>query len=209
MFQVRIHGRGGQGVVTAADLLDATSLEISFPSLTIPGVGAFDFTDLAEITASDLGVFLSDLGRWVPEIGRGLELPLIDQNIASIFSDDFSSQLEGLVAAVQNADGEWAFDTVQEMIDLIRSVEKDQPLNTIQNVAEATATAVLGRMAAYTGKMVRWRDLMVDQKSPFYNLQVGPDPRDFERGLVQMPPEDVLPLPGDGGPIRDRAAPAA
>ena len=110
-------GTAHELAITAADLLDATSLEISFPSLTIPGVGAFDFTDLAEITASDLGVFLSDLGRWVPEIGRGLELPLIDQNIASIFSDDFSSQLEGLVAAVQNADGEWAFDTVQEMID--------------------------------------------------------------------------------------------
>ncbi len=99
--------------------------------------------------------------------------------------------------------------TVQEMVDLIRSVEKDQPLNTSRLVAEATATAVLGRMAAYTGKMVRWRDLMVDEKSAFYNLQVGPDPRAFETGTVQLPPEGVAPLPGDGGPIKDRAAPAA
>jgi len=99
--------------------------------------------------------------------------------------------------------------TVQEMVDLIRGVKTDKPLNTTLSVAESTATAVLGRIAAYTGKMVRWRDLMVDAKSPFYNLQVGPDPRDFERGMVQMPPEGVVPLPGDGGPIRDRATPAA
>ena len=99
--------------------------------------------------------------------------------------------------------------TVQEMVDLIRGVENDHPLNTIRPVAEATATAVLGRIAAYTGKVVRWRDLMVDASSPFYNLQVGPDPRDFEGGIVQMPAEGVAPLPGDGKPIRDKAVPAA
>jgi len=96
--------------------------------------------------------------------------------------------------------------TVQEMVDLIRSVEKDNPLNTTRVVAEATATAVLGRIAAYTGKMVRWRDLMVDPNSAIYSLQVGPDPRAFETGAVQVPPEGVVPIPGDGGPIRDKAA---
>ncbi len=94
---------------------------------------------------------------------------------------------------------------VQEMVDLIRSVEKEQPLNTSLLVAEATATAVLGRIAAYTGKMIRWRDLMVDSNSPYYNLQVGPDPRAFETGGVKMPPEGAAPLPGDGSPIKDKA----
>ena len=110
-------GTAHELVITAADLLDATSLEITFPALTIPGVGAFDFSDLAEITASDLGVFLDDLTRWVPEIGRSLELPLIEQNIAGIFSDDFLNQIDALVDALKNADGDWVFDTVQGMID--------------------------------------------------------------------------------------------
>jgi myo-inositol 2-dehydrogenase/D-chiro-inositol 1-dehydrogenase len=118
-------------------------------------------------------------------------------------------KLTGKEVAIPELRSDSPESTVQEMVDLIRSVEKDQPLNTTQIVAEATATAVLGRIAAYTGKMVRWRDLMVDPKSPFYNLQVGPDPRAFETGAIQLPVEGVAPLPGDGGPIRDKAAPVA
>ncbi len=98
---------------------------------------------------------------------------------------------------------------VQEMVDLIRSVEKDQPLNGARAVAESTATAVLGRIAAYTGKLIRWSDLMVDPKSEYYSLRVGPDPRDFETGNVQIPPENVAPVPGDGAPLPDRAKPRA
>ena len=42
---------------------------------------------------------------------------------------------------------------------MIRGVRAGNPLNEAQNVAEATATAVMARIAAYTGKMVRWTDL--------------------------------------------------
>lgn len=89
----------------------------------------------------------------------------------------------------------------QEMVDLIRSVEKDNPLNGSLAVAHATAAAIMGRISAYTGAMVRWSDLLLDPNSDFYHLKVGPDARDFETGNVVAPPEDVVPVPGDGAPV--------
>ena len=112
-------GSAHELVVTAADLLDPDSLAITLPSLTIPGLGDFDFSQLAAIAPTDLGVFLADLGRWLPEIGRNLELPLVGQNVAGLFGDDFTAQIDSLVAALQDASGEWQFDTIQEMLDLL------------------------------------------------------------------------------------------
>ena len=45
---------------------------------------------------------------------------------------------------------------VQEHIDLIQSIKAGKPLNELQAVAESTLTAVLGRMAVYSGKVVTW-----------------------------------------------------
>jgi predicted dehydrogenase len=44
----------------------------------------------------------------------------------------------------------------QEHADLIASVRAGEPLNEGRAVAEATLTAIMGRMSAYTGKAVRW-----------------------------------------------------
>ena len=45
---------------------------------------------------------------------------------------------------------------VQEHIDLIQSIKAGKPLNELQAVAESTLTAVMGRMAVYSGKVVTW-----------------------------------------------------
>jgi myo-inositol 2-dehydrogenase / D-chiro-inositol 1-dehydrogenase len=47
---------------------------------------------------------------------------------------------------------------VQEHIDLIQSIKAGKPLNELQAVTESTMTAILGRMAAYTGGVVKWDD---------------------------------------------------
>jgi predicted dehydrogenase len=49
---------------------------------------------------------------------------------------------------------------VQEHTDLIESIRKNQPLNELKNVAESTLTAIMGRMAAYTGKTVTWEQAL-------------------------------------------------
>jgi predicted dehydrogenase len=45
---------------------------------------------------------------------------------------------------------------VQEHIDLLESISNGKPLNELQQVAESTMTAILGRLSAYTGKRLSW-----------------------------------------------------
>ena len=77
-------------------------------------------------------------------------------------------------------------------------------MNEARQIAESTAAAIMGRYAAYTGKYVRFSDLMENPKSEFYDLKVSVQPEHFEKGVVVLPPENVVPVPGDGGDIRRR-----
>jgi myo-inositol 2-dehydrogenase / D-chiro-inositol 1-dehydrogenase len=86
---------------------------------------------------------------------------------------------------------------VQEHRDLIRSIREGEPLNEARNVAESTLVAIMGRISAYTGQIVRWSDLTKNIDSPWYNLTFTPTPRDFENGTVIAPPENSMPLPGE------------
>ncbi len=86
----------------------------------------------------------------------------------------------------------------QEQIDTLYYVNKGRPVNQAKAVAESTATAVMGRMSAYTGQQVSWKEIMEDPNvNPrFYNLTLRPTAEDFEKGTVELPQENVVPLPG-------------
>jgi myo-inositol 2-dehydrogenase / D-chiro-inositol 1-dehydrogenase len=45
---------------------------------------------------------------------------------------------------------------LQEHVDLIASIRSGKPNNELKNVAESTLTAIMGRVSAYTGKVVTW-----------------------------------------------------
>jgi len=84
---------------------------------------------------------------------------------------------------------------VQEHVDMIRSVMTGKPLNDAKRIAEVTMVAIMGRISAYTGELVRWSDLMTNDKSPLYNMACTPTALDFEKGDVKAP-EEVPPVPG-------------
>ncbi|MGE9270475.1 MAG: Gfo/Idh/MocA family protein [Verrucomicrobiales bacterium] len=84
---------------------------------------------------------------------------------------------------------------IQEHVDLIRSVRAGEPLNEAQQIAESTLVAIMSRMSAYTGQMVRWVDVTENEKSPFFAYECGTDPIAFEKGDVPLP-EEVAPIPG-------------
>lgn len=96
--------------------------------------------------------------------------------------------------------------SVQEMVELIRGIYNDKPLNEAKSIAESTATAIMGRYSAYTGKLVQWSDLMQNPKSHFYNLTAGSSPADFEAGNVSVPMENVVAVPGDGIAVRRKTS---
>lgn len=85
---------------------------------------------------------------------------------------------------------------VQEHVDLIRSIVNQQPINEAENVGSSTLSGIMGRIAAYTGQLVRWKDVAENASSPWYNLTLKPTAEDFENGTVQAPEENVVPIPG-------------
>jgi predicted dehydrogenase len=111
---------------------------------------------------------------------------------------DVSETVYGSNGVARLSDGKWTINGkdvhqkqkgepspyVQEHIDLIRSIRENKPINELQAVAESTLTAIMGRMAVYSGEVVTWdaalnsevdtmpKNLKIDQELP-----VSPVPR--------------------------------
>src|ERR1044072_8520694 len=74
---------------------------------------------------------------------------------------------------------------VQEHTDLIASIRASKPINELKNVAESTLTAIMGRMSAYTGKVVTWEQALNSQE----NLM----PTKLDWGPIEVP---AIAIPG-------------
>jgi predicted dehydrogenase len=70
-----------------------------------------------------------------------------------------------------------------EHVDLIKSIQSGKPINEARQVAESTLTAIMGRMSAYTGKVVSWDQAMKSQLNLF--------PSHVELGPIATPPVAV------------------
>lgn len=49
---------------------------------------------------------------------------------------------------------------VQEHTDLIESIRAGRKINDLKNITESTLTAIMGRMSAYTGKAISWKQAL-------------------------------------------------
>ena len=49
---------------------------------------------------------------------------------------------------------------MQEHTDFIASIRKGEPISELKFTTESTATAIMGREAAYTGKVVTFDDIV-------------------------------------------------
>ena len=72
---------------------------------------------------------------------------------------------------------------LQEHVDLIASIRAGKPINELKTVAESTLTAIMGRMSAYTGKVVTWDQAM--------NSVESIAPSKLEWGPLPLPPVAV------------------
>jgi len=75
---------------------------------------------------------------------------------------------------------------VQEHIDLVTAIRTHEPINEAEECALSTLTAIMGREAAYTGKLLTWDEIL---KS---NMRMGPS--EYVMGPVDM--EIETPIPG-------------
>ncbi len=91
---------------------------------------------------------------------------------------------------------------VNEHSALLDSVINGKMLNEGEPIAYATASAIMGRISAYTGQTVRLSDILTNKESPFYNMNFKPSALDFEgAGDIELPSEGVVPLPGKPGKV--------
>jgi len=75
----------------------------------------------------------------------------------------------------------------QEHIDLVTAIRSGQPINEAEAIASSTMTAIMGRISAYTGKIVTWDEVMNSE------LKLGPK-------VYAMGPVDIsksVPVPGE------------
>ena len=83
----------------------------------------------------------------------------------------------------------WRFDGrnrnpyVQEHADLQAAIRDGRPLNEAAQVAYSTLTAIMGRMAAYTGQEVTWEQA--------FNSRLDLTPPAYEFGSIEVPPVAV------------------
>jgi myo-inositol 2-dehydrogenase / D-chiro-inositol 1-dehydrogenase len=75
----------------------------------------------------------------------------------------------------------------QEHTDFIASIRKGEPISELKLVTESTLTAIMGREAAYTGKVVTRDDILNSQDPPLM-----PEPLDLTASR-ETPP---VPMPG-------------
>ena len=82
-----------------------------------------------------------------------------------------------------------------EHVDFVTAIRTHEPLNEAEHFAHATLAAIMGRTAAYTGKAVKW-DEMMDS-----NERLGPT----EYAMGPLPIKAEVPVPGNAANIAKNA----
>ena len=102
-------------------------------------------------------------------------------------------------AKISSADGTWEFKGSpndayqQEHDDLFAAIRSGEPYNELDYGAKSTMTAIMGRMATYSGKVVKWDEALNSE------IDLSPAKYDFASDPPVLPDEDgfyEVPIPG-------------
>lgn len=69
-------------------------------------------------------------------------------------------------------------------------IRNNKPVNNVEYTAEATMTTILGRMAAYSGKVITWDEAMASERSILpetFAWDADPGPKPNENGIYPCP----------------------
>lgn len=101
------------------------------------------------------------------------QIPNTETNISEAFAgtkgmcNPGAYAINGKRVLTKEQDKEAVDPYVQEHTDLINSIRAGKPINELKNVAESSLTAVMGRMTAYTGKLVTWDKALNSKEDTF------------------------------------------
>jgi predicted dehydrogenase len=82
-----------------------------------------------------------------------------------------------------------------EHVDFVTSIRTNEPINEAEHFAHATLAAIMGRTAAYTGKEVKWDEMMDSDE------RLGPT----EYAMGPVPIKAEVPVPGNAANIAKHA----
>jgi myo-inositol 2-dehydrogenase / D-chiro-inositol 1-dehydrogenase len=131
------------------------------------------------------GIHMYSSCRHIPNTQSNVSEAFVGSKGTS-FTTDRRYILNGKAVVTRQQDQEALSPYVQEHIDLINSIRGGKIINELKNVAESTLTAIMGRMAAYTGRPVTW-DFALNSKDDTF-----PHDLTWESSLP-VPP---VPVPG-------------
>ena len=102
-------------------------------------------------------------------------------------------------ATIATPSGEWKYEGEkndpyqQEHNDLFAAIRSGQPYNEMESAAHSTMTAILGRMATYSGKLIEWDKAFASE------IDLSPKVYDFAADPPVMPDANgnyPIPIPG-------------
>jgi predicted dehydrogenase len=108
----------------------------------------------------DNGVHMFSMCRQINGTDHNISEAVVGSKGTCLTADHYTFTLNGKKLYTRQEIEGYANPYVQEHTDLIASIRGDKPLNELKTVAESTLTAILGRMAAYTGKPVTWEQAL-------------------------------------------------
>lgn len=122
-----------------------------------------------------------------------------DTNVSESFMGTEGVLYTGGDTRIENFDGEvvWRYDAEempyvgghdQEHVHLVESIRENKKLMQAEEIALSTLVAIMGREAAYTGKVVTWDEIMQSE------LRYGPT--EYKLGPLADYKEGVAPVPG-------------
>lgn len=126
------------------------------------------------------GVTMTSMCRQIAGCADRVEEVITGTNGASVTSSGRAA-ISG--AHAWTFQGENPTPYVREHADLASAISSGTRLNEARNVAEATLTAIMGRMSAYTGKEVTWEQAL--------NSAEDLSPAAYEFGSLAVPPVAV------------------
>lgn len=103
--------------------------------------------------------------------------PLVTESVVGTKGRAAAGRIEG--ATPFTFSGKETNPYEQEHADLIQSIRDGRPLNEGRAVAEATLTAIMGRMSAYTGQPVSWKFALEES-------QLDLTPKMFQNGEFKL-----------------------